>query len=67
MRTIHQHRHIARLAEPYWTRTRVEGIEKDVLVQPFERRLLTYTPDDPPGWHVEFGNVGRHYLACYFG
>ncbi|MCS7294077.1 MAG: thermonuclease family protein, partial [Dehalococcoidia bacterium] len=31
------------------------------LVQCFERRCLTYTPDNPPGWQVEAGNVGQHY------
>src|SRR5690606_18565814 len=25
------------------------------------RRCLTYTPDNPPGWQVEAGNVGQHY------
>jgi hypothetical protein len=30
-------------------------------LQCFERRCLTYTPDNPEGWQVEFGNIGRHY------
>lgn len=55
------------LSEPYWVRARVGGVERDVLVQPFERTLLTYTPDNPPGWRVEQGNVGRHYLAWRYG
>ena len=33
----------------------------DVLVQAFERRVLTYTPDNAPEWRVEMGNVGQHY------
>jgi endonuclease YncB( thermonuclease family) len=49
------------LEEPAWARARVGGVEKDVLVQCFERRCLTYTPDNPDGWKVEFGNVGQHY------
>ena len=49
------------LGESVWTRTRVQSVEKDVLVQCFERRCLTYTPDNPVGWKVEFGNVGQHY------
>ncbi|MEZ4570631.1 MAG: hypothetical protein R2849_09955 [Thermomicrobiales bacterium] len=30
-------------------------------MQCFERRCLTYTPDNAPGWQVEAGNVGQHY------
>lgn len=51
------------LTNPYWVRARVQGVEKDVLVQCFERRCLTYTPDNPDGWKVEFGNVGQHYYT----
>jgi hypothetical protein len=49
------------LTEAYWSRVRIEGVEKDVLVQAFERRVLTYTPDNDPAWRVEMGNVGLHY------
>jgi endonuclease YncB( thermonuclease family) len=49
------------ITEPYWTRVRVGGTPRDVLVQCFERRCLTYTPANPPGWQVEAGNVGQHY------
>ncbi|MEI7555290.1 class F sortase [Candidatus Chlorohelix sp.] len=49
------------ITEAYWTRSRVGGVEKDVLVQLFERRALTYTPSNPPGFQVEMGNVGSHY------
>ena len=38
-----------------------------VLVQPFERRVLTYTPSNAAGWHVEMGNVGRHYYSWRYG
>ena len=34
---------------------------KWVLVQAFERRVLTHAPDNPDGWRVEAGNVGQHY------
>jgi hypothetical protein len=50
------------ITEPYWTRVKVGGDEKWVLVQAFERRVLTYTPDNPDGWKVEAGNVGQHYF-----
>ncbi len=49
------------LTEPYWTRAKVGGTAKDVLVQAFERRIMTYTPSNPEGFRVETGNVGRHY------
>jgi hypothetical protein len=39
---------------------KVGGTYKVVLVQIFERRVLTYTPDNSPGWQVEAGNVGQH-------
>ncbi|NJN18714.1 MAG: hypothetical protein HC822_21890 [Oscillochloris sp.] len=51
------------LSEPYWVYTKVNGVERHILVQPFERRMLTYNPANPPDWQVEFGNTGRHYLA----
>ncbi|MEI6046350.1 MAG: PQQ-binding-like beta-propeller repeat protein [Chloroflexota bacterium] len=50
------------VTEPYWTRAVVSGVEKDVMVQLFERRVLTYTPSNPVGFKVEMGNVGQHYF-----
>ncbi|MBA3470797.1 MAG: hypothetical protein H0T53_14260 [Herpetosiphonaceae bacterium] len=49
------------ISEPYWAKVRVGGVEQDVLVQAFERRVLTYTPSNPAEWQVEMGNVGQHY------
>ena len=49
------------ISEPFWTRVNVGGAEREVLVQLFQRRVLTYSPDNPAGWQVEMGNVGRHY------
>ena len=49
------------VTEAYWTEVRVAGQQRTVLVQAFERRVLTYTPDNPDGWKVEAGNVGMHY------
>ncbi len=49
------------ISEPYWVRTRVHGEERLVLVQAFERRVLTYDPQNPEAWRVEWGNVGLHY------
>lgn len=49
------------ITEAYWTTVQVDGEQRDVLVQAFERRVLTYTPGNPAGWEVEAGNVGSHY------
>ena len=49
------------ITEAYWSTVQLDGEPREVLVQAFERRVLTYTPDNPPGWQVEAGNVGRHY------
>lgn len=50
------------ISEPYWTRVTVAGQAKDVLVQAFERRLLTYTPTNPDPYKVELGNLGLAYV-----
>lgn len=55
------------LSEPYWTRVRVGGVDRDVLVQAFQRRVLTYTPDNDVNWRVQLGNVGRHYYSWRYG
>jgi thermitase len=51
------------VTEAYWSQVKVRGVVRDVLVQCFERRCLTYTPSNDPGWQVEMGNVGQHYHA----
>lgn len=50
------------ITNPYWVRVPVGGTEQWVLVQAFERRVLTYTPSNPSGWQIEMGNVGLHYV-----
>lgn len=49
------------ITEAYWDTILVAGTPQDVLIQAFERRVLTYTPSNQEGWRVEAGNVGRHY------
>jgi hypothetical protein len=51
----------------YWANVKVADSYTEVLVQVFERRVLTYTPENPPGWQVEAGNVGRHYFEWRYG
>lgn len=46
---------------PYWVQATIEGESQLVLIQAFERRILTYTPGNPDGWQVESANVGLHY------
>lgn len=55
------------VTEPYWANVKVAGTYTEVLVQVFERRVLTYTPGNPAGWQVEAGNVGRHYFEWRYG
>lgn len=49
------------IADPIWAQVKLKGVEQWVLIQPFERRILTYTPSNPSGWQVEMGNIGLHY------
>ena len=49
------------ISEAYWATVQVGGTPRDVLIQVFERRVLTYTPENGSGWQVEAGNVGQHY------
>ncbi|MEX1157906.1 MAG: hypothetical protein WEC79_03120, partial [Thermomicrobiales bacterium] len=55
------------VTEAYWATVQVGGTPTDVLIQCFERRCLTYTPDNPAGWKVEAGNVGQHYYHWRYG
>lgn len=49
------------IAEPFWVVTKVGGVSRNVLVQLFERRTLTYNPAITGASKVEMGNVGQHY------
>ncbi len=51
------------ITEPVWANVKVNGKVVPVLVQAFERRVLTYTPDNPLLFRVEYGNIGRAYNA----
>ncbi len=55
------------ITEPFWTRAIVGGKARDVLMQAFERRVLTYTPANPDSFKVEMGNVGAAYARWRYG
>jgi len=48
-------------AEPFVTMVKVAGKLQEVMVQVFERRVLTFTASNPAVFQVEFGNIGQHY------
>ena len=59
------------LTEPYWIDIYIVSaratIRTTVMMQAFQRRVLTYNPSNPPGWQVEMGNVGLHYYQWRYG
>jgi hypothetical protein len=50
------------ISEAYWAQAKIQGEVKDVLIQAYERRVLTYVPSNEPGFQVEMGNIGQHYF-----
>jgi hypothetical protein len=55
------------ITDAFWSEFYVDGVKQPVLFQCFERRCLTYTPGNDPGWEVEAGNVGQHYYRWRHG
>ena len=55
------------ISEPFGATVKVAGVSKTVMIQIFERRVLTYTPDNPAPFRVEMGNIGQHYLRWRYG
>ncbi len=55
------------LAEPFFATVKIGGAQRQVMVQVFERRVLTYTATNPPAFQVEMGNVGSHYYQWRYG
>ncbi len=52
------------LTEAYWASVKIAGVsDTAVLVQPYERRVLTYVPSAPEGFKVQMGNIGQHYYS----
>lgn len=55
------------ISEPYWSFVKVEGVYTDVLIQAYERRVLTYVPRFQVGYKVQMGNIGQHYYQWRYG
>ncbi|MGI8855801.1 MAG: hypothetical protein ACR2JW_08620 [Thermomicrobiales bacterium] len=55
------------ISEPFRANVKVAGQQRTVLVQVFERRVLTYTSSNAPRFQVEMGNIGAHYYLWRYG
>ena len=55
------------LSEAYQTDITLDGKSVRIVVQVYERRVLTYTPTNNDPYKVEQGNVGRHYYQWRYG
>ena len=51
------------ITEAYWATVKAAGSSREVLIQCFERRCLTYTPSNPTAFQVELANTGLQYYA----
>jgi hypothetical protein len=49
------------ISEAFWADLQLDGRVLPVLVQLYERRVLTYNPANPAAFAVEMGNAGLHY------
>lgn len=55
------------ISEPFTTTVKVGGQQRQVVVQVFERRVLTYTASNDAAFRVEMGNIGTHYYLWRYG
>ena len=56
------------ITDAYWTQAKIEGKPGTwALVQPYQRRVLTYVPTFPDGFNVQMGNIGQHYYDWRYG
>ena len=50
------------ISEPYWAKVKIANQPNiDVMIQAFERRVVTYVPSAPTGFQVQMSNIGQHY------
>ncbi|MCA1668362.1 MAG: lamin tail domain-containing protein [Thermomicrobia bacterium] len=50
------------ISPAWWVTASVGGAPTAVMLQLYERRVLTYTPTNPAVFEVEMGNIGQHYF-----
>jgi len=50
------------ISEAFWAKATIQGQTRDVLIQAFQRRALTYVPTNDPSFQVEMANIGQHYF-----
>jgi hypothetical protein len=43
-------------------RMQVGGVTMPLMIQAYQKRVLTYMPDFAPEWRVQMGDVGQHYF-----
>jgi hypothetical protein len=55
------------ISEPFFATVKIAGTQRQVMIQVFERRVLTYTATNPAAFQVEMGNVGQHYYQWRYG
>lgn len=54
-------------SEPFVTTVKIAGVQRQVMVQVFERRVLTYNAANADPFKVEMGNIGQHYYRWRYG
>jgi hypothetical protein len=56
------------ISEPYWAKVKIANQPNiDVMIQAFERRVVTYVPSAPEGFRVQMSNIGQHYYDWRYG
>ncbi len=50
------------ITEAYWATVKAAGAPREVLIQCFERRCLTYALSNDPAYRVELANTGLQYF-----
>jgi hypothetical protein len=55
------------ISEAYWADVQIAGQRTAVLIQAYERRVLTYIPTYAPAWQVQMNNAGQQYYAWRYG
>ena len=55
------------ISEAYWAKVKIAGkTGTDVLIQAFQRRILTYVPSFDKAFQVQVGNIGAHYYEWLY-